>query len=370
MSGSGGRWSRRSFLTSLAAGVASLAVAPRGSAHLALGPTKLGVDNFSVRTWGWKAPRLIEYAASLKLDTLLLSDLEVYESLDDGYLDRIRGQAADAEIELQVGTSSLCPTSNAYDARKWGAAEDHARLLIRTARRLGSPVARCYLGNRDDRKGDGGIDRHIDALAQVLQSVQSEAEDAGVKIAIENHAGDMQAWELVRLIEAAGKDFVGATMDPGNAAWTMEDPMVNLEILGPYALTTGMRDSAVWETADGAASMWVNMGEGVVDWPAYVQRFQTLCPQTAFVLEVISYKWSYEMPYLQPEYWSQFPQARAAEFARFVALAKRGQPYALPPGRPTGEATVELEQAQQLFDVEANVRYCRDVLGLGLKKQS
>ena len=52
---------------------------------------------------------------------------------------------------------------------------------------------------------------------------------------MENHAGDMQAWELVNLIEAAGPDFVGATMDPGNATWTMEDPMVNLELLGPYA---------------------------------------------------------------------------------------------------------------------------------------
>ena len=28
--------------------------------------------------------------------------------------------------------------------------------------------------------------------------------EAGVKIAVENHAGDMQAWELVTLIEEAG----------------------------------------------------------------------------------------------------------------------------------------------------------------------
>ena len=34
--------------------------------------------------------------------------------------------------------------------------------------------------------------------------------DAGLKIAIENHAGDMQARELKMLIEEAGKDFVGA----------------------------------------------------------------------------------------------------------------------------------------------------------------
>ncbi|MHB8971386.1 MAG: sugar phosphate isomerase/epimerase family protein [Pirellulaceae bacterium] len=359
-------WSRRGFLSALAAvGAATLATPARGLWDTAPRDIKLGFDNFSLRTFDWKAPRLIEYAASLKVDTLLLSDLEVYESLDEKYLTRIREQAAQAGIELQAGTSSICPTSNSYDEKKWGKAEDHARLLIRTARHLGSSLARCYLGSRRDRDGDGGIYRHIDAMVKLLQSVRSEAQDANVKIAIENHAGDMQAWELVSLIEAAGKEFVGATMDPGNATWTLEDPLVNLEILGPYALTTGIRDSVVWETDTGATSMWTNMGQGLVDWPAYLQRFRELCPQTPFVLEVISYKWGNEMPYLAPEFWELFPKARASEFARFLALAKRGKKYQLPAGRPTGDASVELERAQQKYDLEECLRYCREVLGLG-----
>jgi 3-oxoisoapionate decarboxylase len=56
----------------------------------------------------------------------------------------------------------------------------------------------------------------------------------------------MQAWELVDLITAAGTSYVGATLDPGNAVWTLEDPMVNLELLGPYTVTTGIRDSMVY----------------------------------------------------------------------------------------------------------------------------
>ena len=68
---------------------------------------------------------------------------------------------------------------------------------------------------------------------KVLKSCRSRALDAGVKVAVENHAGDMQARELVTLIEAAGKDFVGAVVDSGNATWTLEEPLGNLEILGP-----------------------------------------------------------------------------------------------------------------------------------------
>ncbi len=346
-------WNRRDFLCStLGFGAAVLLTPARAIGSDNAKPVKLGFDNFSIRDFDWKAPRLIEYAQSLHVDTLLLSDLNVYESLDDDYLKGVRDQAERAGIELQVGTSSICPTSKSYDEKKWGKAEDHARLLVRTAKRLGSSVARCYLGSRQDREGDGGIERHIEAMIKVLQAVRSEAEDARLKIAVENHAGDMQAWELAGLIEAAGKNYVGATMDPGNATWALEDPMVNLEILGPYAVTTGIRDSAVWQTETGATSMWVNMGQGVVDWPQYVQRFRQLCPSTPFVLEIISYKWPYEMPYLQPDMWSKYPHARAREFAQFVALARRGKPYEVPPARPSGNASRELEQAQQQYDLE------------------
>lgn len=361
-------WSRRGFLAAVAAtGAAQLATPARGLGLAEKRGIKLGFDNFSIRTFEWKAPRLIEYAAALKVDVLFMSDLDCYESLEPDYLDKIRAQAERAGIELHVGTGSICPTSKSYDERKWGKAEDHARLLIRTAKQLGSSITRCYLGTRRDREGEGGIERLFPDMIKVLKAVQGEAEAANVKIAVENHAGDMQAWELVALIESAGKSFVGATMDPGNAAWTLEDPLVNLEILGPYALTTGIRDTAIWETDVGANCMWATMGHGMVDWAAYVKRFQELCPKTPFVLETISYKWSNELPYLRPEFWTRFPKARAHEFARFVALAKRGKPFVIPPGRPSGTSSPELERTQQQYDLEQDLKYCRDVLGLGVK---
>jgi sugar phosphate isomerase/epimerase len=360
---------RREFLMSTAAAGAAALLHPASSrgSEAEKRNIKLGFDNFSVRAFGWKAPQLIDYAASLEVDTLLLSDLGVYESLEEGYLNKIRAHAEKAKVELHAGTGSICPTSTAYNEKRLGPAPEHLKLVIRVAGALGSPVARCYLGTRRDREGDGGIYRHIEETVKVCKSVRREAEAAGVKIAIENHAGDMQAWELASLIEAAGKDYVGATLDSGNAAWTMEDPMVNLEVLGPYAATSGIRDNVIWETGKGAKVMWANMGQGVGDWPAYVRRFGELCPGVPFVLEILSYRWGREIPYLEPEMWEAFPRARAHEFARFVRLAKRGKPYTIPEGRPRGEGSRELEQAQQKFDLERSIRYCKEVLGLGLK---
>src|SRR6185436_8796221 len=85
---------RRSFLKNLAAAaLASPAFA--ADAPLKKRPIKLGMDNFAVRAMGWKAAALLDYAASLKLDTLLISDLDSYESLSDDALREVKKRADD-----------------------------------------------------------------------------------------------------------------------------------------------------------------------------------------------------------------------------------------------------------------------------------
>ena len=42
---------------------------------------KLGFDNYAIRELAWKAPKLLDYAASQQLDSILLSDLFVYETM-------------------------------------------------------------------------------------------------------------------------------------------------------------------------------------------------------------------------------------------------------------------------------------------------
>ena len=166
--------------------------------------SKLGFDNYSIRALGWKAPRLIDYAASLKLDAILLSDPDVYESTAESYLKEIKSKADDLRIAIQVGMLSICPGSKLFDSRR-GTAEEQLKLIIRIARALGSKVARCVLGHIDDRKSNGGIEGRIAETVKVLKNVRSFALDSGVKIAVENHEGDMQAWELLTLIEEAGR---------------------------------------------------------------------------------------------------------------------------------------------------------------------
>lgn len=359
--------SRRSFTAAVTLAAGSLAA---GSLLRAAdrpadkGKIKLGIDNFAVRAMGWKAPALIDYAASLKVDSLFITDLDAFEKLDDAsYLAGLKSQAADQGLQLQVGTWSICPTSNTF-RKTWGTAEEHLRLGIRVAQGVGSPVLRVVLGNGQDRLSAGGIEARIADTVKVLSACKDQAVDSAVKIAVENHAGDMQAWELVELIEAAGKDFVGANLDSGNAVWTLEDPLANLETLAPYVLTTSLRDSAIWESENGATVQWTAMGDGTVDLKTYFQRFAELCPHAPVHIETIS-GFNREFAYLKPEFWKAFPKAKAADFARFVALAKRGQPRE-PWSPPAGSDRKVAEQEYQKREVERSIKYCKAELGLGI----
>ncbi len=325
---------------------------------------KLGFDNFAIRAFGWKAPQLLDYAAKQKVDTVLFSDLDVYENHSEAYLKEIKQKAADLGIEVQVGTGSICPSAKSF-SNKYGTAEEHLVLLIRVAQTMGSHVARCYQGTFDDRKLPGGLEARWKDTIKVCRAVRTRALDAGVKIAIENHAGDMQAWELVNLIEECGRDYVGATLDSGNATWTFEDPLHNLEILGPYAASTGIRDSMIWETAEGAAVMWTAMGAGLVDWKKYFDRFTQLCPGVPVQLEIIS-GGVRTFPYQQPDFWQHYRDIRAQEFLGFTTMAKGGKPreaFKVPAGQDRRLA----EQEYQQSELEKSLRYCREVLGLGLK---
>jgi sugar phosphate isomerase/epimerase len=308
---------------------------------------RLGFDNYAVRGFRWKAPALVDYAASLKLDLLLLSDLDVHESLADAPLHETRARAEAQGLTLHVGMGSICPTSMMFDPSR-GTAPEQLRTTIRVAKALGSPVARCFLGRGEDRATPGGIATHIQNTVATCKAVRTYANDSGVRIAIENHAGDLRAPELVDLIEEAGADFVGATLDSGNATWTLEDPLESLECLGPHALTTGIRDSMVWESPGGTVVQWVAIGDGLVDWKSYVRRFGELCPTTPFVLETIS-----GGPRTMPS-----RDAPGSASARFTAMARRGRPR---PAPPTPD-----DPGFQISELERSLRYCREVLGLGV----
>ncbi len=226
--------------------------------------------------------------------------------------------------------------------------------MIDSAHIVGSRIVRCVLGSADDRH-TAPLAQHIENTVAVLKQVRSRALDNNIKIAVENHAGDMQAFEMKTLIEEAGRDFVGSCLDSGNPLWTLEDPHVTLETLHPYVLTSHVRDSMVWLTPEGAAVSWVRMGEGDVGIESYVRKYAELCPGRALSMESIVFG-PRLFPYRDPKFWDAYRDVPAWEFERFVTIAERGKPQPAVPWKADANA----ERA----DLEASLRQTRAWLGI------
>ena len=204
---------------------------------------KLGVDIFSLRSQNWSPIEYLDYCAKQQAKVVHFSEVRFIGGLEESNLRKVKEHAGELGIEVEIGMKSICPTSKMFDA-KAGTAEEQIGHMATAANTVGSKIIRCVLGSAEDRKA-GPIERHIESMVKVLHNVRSRVMDVDLKIAIENHAGDMQARELKMLVESAGPDFVGVCLDSGNPLWTIEDPHLTLDTLHPYVLTSHVRDSAV-----------------------------------------------------------------------------------------------------------------------------
>lgn len=317
---------------------------------------KLGIDLFSLRSQNWTPFQYLNYCAARQVQVVHFSETRFLGSLEPANLTAVRRHAAELGLQLEIGMRSICPTSKMFD-RSAGTAEQQLKRMIDAAKTIGSAIVRAVLGSADDRR-PGPIQARIDDVVQVLHKVRPQATGEGIKIAIENHAGDMQARELKDLVEQAGPDFVGVCLDSGNPLWTIEDPHLTLDILHPYVLTSHVRDSAVWKVPQGAAVTWVQMGRGNVDIDLYVRKYLELCPGKALSMESIVFGPKI-LSYREPSFWDAYRDTPAWEFERFLEIADRGKPYQDEPWETSNEAAREREALDQ------SLSYTKKLVGVG-----
>lgn len=331
-------------------------------------PFALGINTYCLRALRWHDARLLDYAASLKMDAVFLQD-----SLDPGVMDpahwrEVRDQAQRLGLHIETGGGAILPRQGFDEV----AAVAMLRKNIDRAKAIGSPLVRCLLASERAVLPPGPEEKHLETGARILRAVRSQALDAGVKMAVEVHK-DFHAFQFRQLMEATRTDFAGIYLDTGNPVFTLEDPMTTVEELGPYALTVHLRDSVVYEHPRGAAVQWVPLGEGVVDFPSIVARLRDLCPSVYVYIKPITGRPPQVLPYLEPGFWKLFPSARAKDLARFLRLARNGHPYEGHvviedlQGRQPPPQFLEAIQFQQKEHMERSVEYGKQKLDLGVR---
>jgi sugar phosphate isomerase/epimerase len=335
----------------------------------------LGFNTHCLRALRWDDKQLISYGAEQKLDAIFLHDSLDPAPLEPAHWNEVREMARRLNLQLETGGGGLWrPDPETH----FDETVDTLRKNISLAKAMGAPIVRCVIAGGRAALPKGPADPVIEYLLRVVKQVHSQLMVAGLRIAFEIHK-DLQAWEYRQLIEAAGPALVGTYFDTGNPSFVMEDPMTTLEELGKYTLTVHLRDSVVYETRHGIAGQWVSLGEGIIDFKAFLRGLSEITTgvhsEVSVYVKPITGRPPEILPIYDREFWARFPKARAADFARFLAPAKRGEPYDKPlvvedlAGRSRPDYLVNAIQHPQCDHVERSLDYARKHLNLGRRRR-
>ena len=306
-----------------------------------------------------------------KMDAVFLQDSLDPEAMEPAHWRKIHDYVTQKRLHIETGTGAVLPRS----PDQFDASVRNLRQAVERSKAIGSPIVRCLHASDREHLPPGPVEQHIATMIKLLRTVRAPAMDAGIKFAIENHK-DLLSWEMKQVIEGAGKEFVGSYLDTGNPVFVMEDPMTTLEHLGPLAVTVHLRDSVIYETPRGIAVEWVPLGEGVIDFKAFLTRLRELATGVHVYIKPITGRPPQILPVYDSAFWKYYQDSRAAEFARFLALAKKGRPYENHmviedlPGRQTPEPFVAAIQFQQREHMERSVEYGKKTLDLGVRWRS
>jgi sugar phosphate isomerase/epimerase len=313
---------------------------------------ELGSIDGSVSGNQFTPVQFLDYLASVKLTWAMIS-LPVPVLDDEAAVRQVKDHADRLGIKLQLAHGSVCPSSRSFNQQN-GTLEVQVGRALRASQIFGAKCMRCVLGGDPERPQ---IEMHIDNMIKAVRGMRSRIADSGIKLAVENHGGDLQAREMKMMVEAVGTDIMGVCLDSGNPVWMLEDPHLTLETLIPYAETSHVRDSAVWKVPEGIAVRWVNMGDGNVDIDGWIRKFVQAKPGLPIVFEnLVSGNPRVHAIYDQ-KFWDNWRKMPAYEFSRFLAVAERGKPTPAVP-RPEGKTAGQ----QKIDDMAVCIKYTRELL--------
>jgi sugar phosphate isomerase/epimerase len=195
-----------------------------------------------------------------------------------------------------------------------------------------------------------------DWQAHVARSYQSLAaavpllERYKIPLGLENHK-DWTLDEMLMLLEQYQSEYLGACLDFGNNIALLDDPVVTIERLAPYVVTTHLKNMGVEVTNEGFLLSEVLLGEGYLNIPSLVKMIRQMRPQARFLLEMIT-RDPLRVPCLSDDYWASFPDRNGVYLARTLRFVQENMSARSLP------RISKLSHEEQLRVEEQNIAAC------------
>ena len=312
---------------------------------------QLGLESYSTRNSGLDPIGVLELTSELGLDGVCF-ELSPFSSFRDEYLRSIRATAADKGLYLEFGMGSIF---------RWHVmAEKGVELLadaghdisvspaeivvhhLKIAEKLGSPILRCVAGNLFTRDEGQDMQALADEAVSILREACPVAEDMGIKIAMENHA-DFTVREGLGILARVDSPAFGFTVDCGNLAFDLDDPVGLAKMMAPHALTTHFKNYRVLRTPEGLALGNCPLGDGDLDLVSIAGVLAEHRPEMRLNIEIHSQFAPFRLDILDETFFARHPSPPGSGLAWYLEKAWARDIEELPDNLEDGEASWPLE---------------------------
>jgi sugar phosphate isomerase/epimerase len=309
----------------------------------------IGLSSYSLRCagglWGY-APQGIEplspegylrVAKGLDFDGIHFVDLRHFESTARGYLATIASLADDLDLYIEVG---VVGTDRGLLVRALEVGERLACRVVSVAvggSRLSDPAA---------------WEQRLTAAETDLLEIVPVLEETEVRLALRS-AGDLTAQEILRLVECARSELVGACVDPVQSLLVLEPPSELAAQLAPRAHSLELGDVTVESRPDGCLVSRVSLGAGIIDSDSLVslvaKRDRGVRLNIDTPVELL------RIPYLTPGWRGAFGEEAVERFDAWV----RSVPPPSEESRQPADASIDPLDAE-MGQARASVHFARE----------
>ena len=245
-------------------GVCSWSLCPAGPADLAAKASLSGVRAVQLaldplRTGAWDpgaTQNVLGHAGISVISGMMAMEGEDYTTLET--------------IRATGGVSS--------DAH-WTANLEAARENARLARRLGLTLVTFHAGFVPHGRGDPRRQLMVDRVSQVAELFAQQGVRGGLE------TGQESAETMEEFLDDLGEGLAGVNLDPANMIlYGMGDPVMALERLGPRVVQVHVKD-AMPTQVPGTWGLEVPVGQGGVDWEAFLRVLEEQAPRVDLLIE-------------------------------------------------------------------------------------
>jgi 3-oxoisoapionate decarboxylase len=284
---------------------------------------RIGFDRYTITHRGFSPEATLRFAKAHRFDGVQFLDAaSIDESLDADGLANFRRLAAELDLYVEAGIPSPNPARRSRELERPVSVRETAEFLaphVDALAVLGCRHARAYIGDRHDRfRTDTPWEAQVAASLEVIREITPRLKRCGIRLALETHA-DLTAGEILALLDRLDPDVAGVTLDTGNLAMRLDDPLAAAERLAPFVVMTHVKDMVLAFTARGLCWQARPVGSGILPIPDILAAVLRARPDIALSIEL--HPRIYDLPIYDPRWLGFFPDLRPESLAAVVRLA-------------------------------------------------